>query len=234
MDELISDIFSDVPSDFESDDESSDETIIEYSSQRQSQSATREDDSSDSDDDDDEVDDESIDNCWNKHDSIPVIANFIGEPGIKRGINHSTISEIVKQFLDDDFFQLICLETNRYHQQHEHVWKNVSPKWVDVDLGEIKRFFGLIILMGQVRKGCIRDYWSTNSLIETPIFGKVMSRNRFEQIFQSLHFNNSEDQTEGSDRLFKIKPLIDYCQAMFGSIYSPERELSLDESMISW
>ncbi|KAI2802884.1 hypothetical protein BLOT_007006 [Blomia tropicalis] len=107
MDELISDIFSDVPSDFESDDESSDETIIEYSSQRQSQSATREDASSDSDDDDDDDDDESIDNCWNKHDSIPVIANFIGEPGIKRSINHSTISEIVKQFLANEWIQLV-------------------------------------------------------------------------------------------------------------------------------
>ena len=41
--------------------------------------------------------------------------------------------------------------------------------------------------MGHVRKDHIKDYWSTDPYLETPIFSKVMSRNRFQQILQLLH-----------------------------------------------
>jgi hypothetical protein len=33
------------------------------------------------------------------------------------------------------------------------------------------------------KKDKITDYWSTNKLIETPIFGKLISGNRFEQVW---------------------------------------------------
>jgi hypothetical protein len=37
--------------------------------------------------------------------------------------------------------------------------------------------------MDHVKKDKTRDYWSTNKLIGTPIFGKLMSRNIFEPIW---------------------------------------------------
>ena len=50
--------------------------------------------------------------------------------------------------------------------------------------------------MGQVRKNSINDYRSTDPYMETPFFGKVMSRNRFRQILQSIHFPNNEEMPE--------------------------------------
>jgi hypothetical protein len=47
---------------------------------------------------------------------------------------------------------------------------------------EMRRFMGLMVLMGQVRKESVRDYWSTDPTISTPIFNQTMSRNRFESI----------------------------------------------------
>ena len=45
--------------------------------------------------------------------------------------------------------------------------------------------------MGQVKKENIRDYWSIDPTISTPIFPHTMSRNHFESIWQA--WNSSDD-----------------------------------------
>ena len=131
---------------------------------------------------------------------------------------------------------LFTEQANLYRTQNAEKWK-VSPKTLNcsnITTEEMRKFLGLIILMGQVRKENIRDYWSNDPTISTPIFPRTMSRNCFESIWQAWNFNNIIQQTQDSGQLFKIWPVYEYFVQKFRSVYSPKQELSLDEAMISW
>jgi hypothetical protein len=59
-----------------------------------------------------------------------------------------------------------------------------------------------------------------------------MSRNRFLLILRALHFGHpNENQNE---KLFRIQPIINYFNNKKDDIYYPEKNLSIDESMILW
>jgi len=142
----------------------------------------------------------------------------------------------VSSVIDDDLIQLLAEQSNLDHSQNAEKWK-VSPKrlkWSNITTEEMRKFLGLIIFMGQVRKENIRDYWSTDPTISTPIFPCTMSRNRFESIWQAWHFSDNRQQTQVSGWLFKIWPVYEYFVQKFRSVYSRKQELSLDEAMIPW
>jgi hypothetical protein len=69
----------------------------------------------------------------------------------------------------------------------------------------MKKFLAIIILMGHVKEDKTRDYWDTNKLIETPTFGALMSRNRFEQIWNFWHYSDNSTLDDEADKLYKIR-----------------------------
>ena len=187
------------------------------------------------------IEEESSDNItsdvWCKMDKKPSNEPFLGTTGLNIVIdNPESVPEVVSSVIGDDLILLLTEQSNLYHSQNAEKWK-VSPKtlkWSNITPEEMRKFLGLIILMGQVRKDNIRDYWSTDPTISTPIFPRTMSRNRFESIWQAWHFSDNSQQTQDSGRLFKIWPVYEYFAHKFRSVYSPKQELSLDESMIPW
>jgi hypothetical protein len=110
-----------------------------------------------------------------------------------------------------------------------------SLAWKDVSITVLKKFLAIIILMGHVKKEKkTRDCWSTNKLIETPIFGKLMSRNRLEQIWNFWHNSDNSTIDDEADKLYKIRPILDNLMQKFRKHYKPLQELSLNKAMSSW
>uniref|UniRef100_A0A1A9UI31 Ig-like domain-containing protein n=1 Tax=Glossina austeni TaxID=7395 RepID=A0A1A9UI31_GLOAU len=68
-----------------------------------------------------------------------------------------SVLDVMQLFLGNDLFELFTTETNRYHIQVSHKYKEYKiAKWTDVTIQEMKKFMGLLILMGQVHAPTIR------------------------------------------------------------------------------
>ena len=88
-------------------------------------------------------------------------------------------------------------------------------------------FVGLILLMGVKRLREIRDHWSTDEMVFDHYISWRMSRNRFEDILSKLHSNASGVSSGNTDRLRKIRPMIEILNESFRSRYHPTSEVSM-------
>lgn len=167
----------------------------------------------------------------------PSIKDFVGSSEINPNISISGNSPIdyFKYFCDSSLVQRIIEETNRYATQNHPVQSLHMKAWCPVTRNEFENFLGLSILMGHVRKGELHSYWSTDPLMHTPIFGQIMSRDRYFQILRYLHFHDNNDNSENVNHpLVKVKPVIDHLQATFSAALIPGKNLCIDESLLLW
>ncbi|GBO24569.1 PiggyBac transposable element-derived protein 4 [Araneus ventricosus] len=164
---------------------------------------------------------------------------FSGNPGLNTRMDGSSPIEFFCIFSDDDIVGYIASETNRYAE--DFIEKNdLTPssrvqKWKDVDSSEIRVFLGIIILQGIVQKPLQMWYWSQRPLLSTPYLKQLMSEKRFSIIMKFLHFTNNETidlETHPQPGLRKIYEVYDAINRKFKSSYVPERDVSVDESLL--
>lgn len=105
-------------------------------------------------------------------------------------------------------------------------------RWKPLSSEEFRRFIELCILMGQIQMPSIKHYWNTKPLDAHTVFGRVMSRNRFEQILRCLCFYNRED--EKTSRLHKIEQVVNHVRGNIQKVYYPGKNISLDEALLLW
>jgi hypothetical protein len=174
--------------------------------------------------------------------SVANIFPFTSRTGLKcQNLLHSEL-DYFKLFFNDELIEIVVNETNKYAEQNQqNATENHSHslKWTDTNPAEIHRFFALTLLMGHIEKDTFSDYWSTNELIETPIFGKIMSRDRYLHILKYLHFcDNTQAQPDKSDpnydRLWKMRNIFDLLNKSFKIAYDPTEEISVDEVIVKF
>ncbi|KAM4030257.1 piggyBac transposable element-derived protein 4-like [Anomaloglossus baeobatrachus] len=167
----------------------------------------------------------------------PQIPDFVPQSGIQFETANLREIDFFKVYFSESIVSLMVEQTNLYAQQFLAENPNSScSTWSPIDSVEMMKYWGLVLNMGIVKKPEIRQYWSTDILDQTPIFGMVMTRKRFEAIHKFLHFRDNADSLPcddtNFDRLFKIRPVIEHFSNKFAEVYIPQREICVDESLI--
>ena len=92
--------------------------------------------------------------------------------------------------------------------------------------------------MGAIKKPSLSDYWTTKDFMKSSFAHMIMSRDRFFAIMTMLHFSdNTKYIPQGQpnhEPLFKIKDIYEHFQNTFKSVYTPLKEVSLDEAICPW
>lgn len=66
----------------------------------------------------------------------------------------------------------------------------------------------LLLLQGIVDRPVVEWYWSKLRVLETPVFGEVLSKSKFILLMKFLHFaNNEEDSGEAGQALQKLRKI---------------------------
>ena len=114
---------------------------------------------------------------WHCGTFSPTISRFVGEPDIQNTISlvARTSLDYFQLFLDETIMKCIVDETNRYYLQNPVSERQHMSNWQNVTSFEMYTFIVIIMLTGLVEKNRIQDYWSTDPLLITPIFGQYFT-----------------------------------------------------------
>jgi len=145
-------------------------------------------------------------------------------------------------FFDKEIIQQIVRETNRYAEQYQNArgnlfsFRSLVRSWTPVTESKIYTVLGLFLLMGLVWKLTARSYFLKRRVISTPVFADIISRERFELICKFLHFIDIVSLTkyQGPLILFKIYPLICHLNIKFQTLYLPNQNMAINESLTFW
>lgn len=144
-----------------------------------------------------------------------------------------TPEDFFSLFFDDDLLDYIVDNTNRYAQKISSMRLTkyaLYRNWKPVTREEIKGFVACILNMGIIQLGDLKEYWSTDDVSNLPFFSSVFSRDRFFQIFGTLHVGDIDGLTKSS----KIQPFLDRICPSFESAYTPDQQIAVDESVITF
>ena len=153
--------------------------------------------------------------------------------------------DFFKMLVTLDILDNIVDQTNVYANQFFEKHSAIPPRsrlhsWKKkiLSVSELLKFLALIVVMGVVRLPRMEDHWVQKWPFGSHSFGKIMTRDRFSLILKFFHVNDSSKYVKrgevGHDPLYKIRPLLTSLLHNFNQWYTPNKELSLDEAMVSF
>jgi len=168
---------------------------------------------------------------------VPLTKEYRGLPpgpkGIAVGVNDPLAC--FHLFLSHEVYDEILHQTNLYANQ-QRALKGDTSAFTPITKAELMAFIGINIAMGVVSLPQLKQYWTTDPILSHGWFSTVMSRNRFLEILRYFHIaDNASAPSRTSptyNKLWKIQPLITALQSTCSELYSPHRELCIDESII--
>ena len=174
--------------------------------------------------------------CERGNVDIPSFSQAVGPTQVMP--DNSAAVYFFQLFVDNRILGNIVRETNRYARQSLAAKHKDPGSWNELSLEELKAFLGLLIGMSMHRLPCPRDYWSSDWILGVPAFAKIMPRDRFLAIWNNIHLcDNTQMPQPGepnSDKLFKVRELLEDLKTNFRLNYEPHRQQAIDEAMIKY
>jgi hypothetical protein len=182
---------------------------------------------------------------WSTEDGDgPMIAPFTGDSKLNVDLPaQATPLDFFNLFFEPDMWDMMVQQTNNYAEEKiRNLTPNLKPhsrikKWEPVTVPQMKMFVAISLSFGLTRKPDLDLYWSTDPYIETPIYGKLMSRDKYFLILSNFHLVPPQPPVQDTaypDPLYKLRPFITMIQRKFSDVYTPGRDLSFDEGTCPW
>ena len=141
-------------------------------------------------------------------------------------LNPEAPIDVFSEFFNDEYLSQIIVWTNKCGQIKYENFRKVT-------LCELKIVIGGLILMGVCKLASERSHWSTRRFLGTPELKQVITRDRFWEIRRSLRFYDYSIRTS-IDPLFKVRSLLDRISTVSRNLYTPSKNLSIDESLVAF
>lgn len=132
---------------------------------------------------------------------------FTGEmPGPVKPVQ--TCLEAFELFLTNDIISLAVMETNRVlRAKHKKRRRSVEIERTEVTIDEFWVFLAVVILAEIHGKNDMEQNWKKDEFLFTPVFGKLMSYERWREISTCLHFANNYEDEDSTDRFWKARKI---------------------------
>ena len=122
----------------------------------------------------------------------------------------------------NELVKYICDQTNLYSIQNGREFAT-NPE-------EIRAFLGINYIMSISKLPNVKCYWSVDSYLSNHGVRKAMTRNRFMNILQNLHFTDNQT-ADKSDKAYKMRIVINHLNKAFQDAISDAERQSVDEYM---
>ncbi|KAJ8914014.1 hypothetical protein NQ315_012037 [Exocentrus adspersus] len=140
--------------------------------------------------------------------------------------DESSLVSLFFKFFDENVFDLLIEETNRYAAIKN---KNNKP----VTVREMKCFVGILILSGYVPYPRRKMFWEQDKDVKDVLVSDALSRDRFDHIMSVFHMADNNNLVPG-DKFAKVRPLFTLLNQNFLR-YAPKVENhSVDEAMVPY
>ena len=120
------------------------------------------------------------------------------------------------------------LDTHRLYRRSR------VTEFTPITKDELMLYFAMILYRGVVWKPSYTQYYTKIAIFTTPMISKILSYNRFLLIEKCSHFVDNITLGENYEKITKIKPVHDYLSQRFYLLYTPERYINIDESLLLW
>ena len=138
-------------------------------------------------------------------------------------------------FYTDEVFRKVTLFTNRNYEikkakdptKHKSVWKPLTE-------AELRAYYGLTVMKDILKLDRDTHYWTDDE--DHPLlftrFGRVMPRDRYFQIRRYLCFHDPDVPVDATDKLRKVRFILDEIRKRWKEEYNLHREVTIDEAMV--